>query len=87
MKVKYVAGSRSFEMSHLFERAVDLELECPNCGNMPFIIGGTEPAAIHSLADYSGQSCAECRYVVSESDVEWAMKFAIYKLVKDCFKV
>jgi DNA-directed RNA polymerase subunit RPC12/RpoP len=74
-------------MSHTSEGAADLELECPNCGSMPFVIAGPRLHAIHSFADYFGLSCAHCSYIISESDVEWAMKTAIYKLVKDCFKV
>jgi len=80
-----VVESRSFDMSPTSEGAADVELECPKCGNKPLVIAGKEPQSIYSIADYSGLSCADCGYVVSESDVEWAMKSAIYHLVNDCF--
>ena len=73
-------------MSDTPKGGVDVELECPQCGNTPFVLAGTEPREIHSIADYSGQSCAGCGHVVNESDVESAMKSAIYKLVQDCFR-
>ena len=80
-----VAVSRNFEMSNFPEEAADLQLECPKCGNKPFVMDGTESRKIHSLDDLTGQSCAGCGYVVDESDVESAMKSVIYRLVKDCF--
>jgi DNA-directed RNA polymerase subunit RPC12/RpoP len=82
---RHLAGSRSFGMSDTPERAADVELACPKCGNKPFVMAGTEPREIHSIADFSGLSCAGCGHVVSESDVESAMKSAIDKLMKDTF--
>lgn len=73
-------------MSDSRESAADVELTCPNCGNYPFEIAGAEPRAIHSITDFSGQSCADCGHVVSESDVESAMKSVIYALVKNSFR-
>lgn len=75
----------AFEMSNIPGRRAEEDLACPNCGNKPFVIAGMEPPKVHSITDFSGLSCADCGHVVSNSEVEWAMKAVIYKLVTDSF--
>ncbi|VVO61044.1 hypothetical protein [Pseudomonas fluorescens] len=73
-------------MNDNLEGATDVELDCPNCGIKLYFLDGRELRKIHSIAHYSGQTCAGCGHVVSESDVESAMKSVIYELVKKSFR-
>jgi transcription elongation factor Elf1 len=75
----------AFERSNIPRRRAEVDLACPSCGNKPFVIAGMELPAVHSITDFSGLSCADCGHVVSNSEVEWAMKTVIYKLVTDSF--
>lgn len=72
-------------MSDTSEEAVDVELACPKCGSRPFVMADTQRREIHSLADFAGLSCAGCGHVVSESDVDAAVRSAIDKVMQDTF--